>query len=411
MNWKPRLPKFLHRKNLPTQWPTPLAVVFLLSFLVGAVSGGVFGILAVTLFEKAVQPGGSTTIRRFDSINEVIPDVVRQSAPAVVSIAVTKDVQQLQQVNPFGNFFFGFPNPLQPQVPDGSPSQKQKVGGGSGFFVTSDGLIVTNKHVVQSDDAEYTVFTNDNKQYNARVVSRDPANDIAIIQIDGNNFPTLPLGDSEKLQLGESVVAIGNALGEFPNTVSTGIVSGLARHITASGGSAGVEQLSGVIQTDAAINPGNSGGPLLNLQGEVIGVNSAVDPGAQNIGFAIAINDVKSAVESVKKSGKIIRPFLGVQYLEVTKELADEKQLPVDYGAVLVRGEGATDFAVVPGSPANKAGLVENDIILEIDGQKLDANNQLAKIVSRHNVGDTLTLKVYHQGTTKSVAVTLVERK
>jgi S1-C subfamily serine protease len=217
------------------------------------------------------------------------------------------------------------------------------------------------------------------------------------------------LGDSGTLELGQTAIAIGNALGEFRNTVSVGVISGLSRTVTASGGlGTGTETISGVIQTDAAINPGNSGGPLLNLQGRVIGINTAIAQGAQNIGFAIPINQAKRDINSVKTTGEIQVPFLGVRYLTVTPDIAQQQKLPVDYGA-LVRGSDQGP-AVTPGSPADKAGIQAEDIILEINGKKLDQSNTLGNIISQLNVGDTITLKVNRGGKELTLTMTLSKR-
>ena len=254
-------------------------------------------------------------------------------------------------------------------------------------------------------------MTNDGQKYEATVLARDPVNDIALLKINKDGLPVVKLGDSDSLKVGQTVIAIGNALGEYRNTVSKGVVSGLKRDITAGGAIGQAEQLSGVIQTDAAINPGNSGGPLLNLKGEAIGVNVAIVQGSQNIAFSLPINDVRKVIDSVEKYGKILRPWIGVRYVMVNKELKDKNQLPVDYGVLVVRGETNTDLAVVPGSPADKAGIVENDIVLEIDGKKLEGDYTLSKAIANYNVGDKLKVKIYHKGEEKTLEITLEERK
>ena len=243
------------------------------------------------------------------------------------------------------------------------------------------------------------------------MLARDPVQDIAILKIDGSGFPALDFGDSDGVRVGQTAVAIGNSLGEFSNTVSRGIISGLKRSLVAGSGRGGSERLSGIIQTDAAINPGNSGGPLLDLSGRVIGVNVAMAQGAQNIGFAIPVNGIKNALKEVKDTGKISAPFLGVRYVPVTADIQKANNLPFSYGALVLRGQNMTDLAVVPGSPADKAGIVENDIILEIDGMKLDDQNQLSDVIGMKHAGDTVTLKVWHKGATTDVKATLEERK
>lgn len=353
------------------------------------------------------------------SQDSFVIDTVKKTNPAVVSIIISQEVPKYetyidpnQPTNPFGDLFPGFPgfNFNIPQYRQNG-TEKKEIGGGTGFFVSSDGLIVTNKHVVAQKNVEYTVFTNNGKKHIAKVVARDPVLDIALIKIEGSDFPFLSLGDSNSLQVGQSVIAIGNALGEYRNTVSTGVVSGLARSITAGDNSGNTEVLDKVIQTDAAINPGNSGGPLLNLSGEVVGVNVAVAQGSQSIGFALPINSVKSSIESVKSVGKIVRPYLGIRYVAINSVMKDKNNLSVDYGVLVKNGATASDLAVIPGSPADKAGIVENDIVLEIDGVKLDENNNLASIIREKNIGQVINLKILHKGNEKNVSVTLEAAK
>ena len=305
------------------------------------------------------------------------------------------------------NFFF---NPFQEDDSASQETEKQKVGGGTGFFVGKDGMIVTNKHVVSDENAEYTVITTDKKEYRATVLARHPSLDIAIIKIEGIDFPTLKLGDSSALKVGQSVIAIGNSLGEFSNSVSLGIVSGLKRDITDGSGYGDSERLTNIIQTDAAINPGNSGGPLLDIKGNVIGINVAVAQGVENIGFAISVDDVKKTIEQVKNNGRITIPYIGIRYLMLNEEIQKENNLPYSYGALVSRGEKITDFAVIPGSPADKAGIIENDIILEINGKKVNDDNQINNMIASLGIGDEVILKVWHKGDEKEVKVTLAER-
>jgi len=297
---------------------------------------------------------------------EAITGIVKKYSPAVVSVIVSKDMPVLENcyVNPFGNdpFFQQFFGNIQIPVQCQKGYQKQEVGGGTGFIISSDGLILTNKHVVSDTTAEYTVLTNDEKKYTATVLARDPLKDLAVIKIEASNLPTVVLGNSDGLQIGQTVIAIGNALGEFRNTISTGIVSGLARTIIASGGGQS-EELRNIIQTDAAINPGNSGGPLLNLRGEVIGVNVAVAEGAQGIGFALPINEAKKAVNGVKSQGKIVYPFIGINYVSITETIQKDNKLPVSEGAWIK----PQTSAIAKASPAEKAGLKAGDIITEVN--------------------------------------------
>ncbi len=315
--------------------------------------------------------------------SSAITDVAQKVSPAVVSISANSQVQQ----------WFG-----------GSTTATSA---GTGFIITSDGLIVTNKHVVASDSAEYKVFLADGRDFVATVIDRDPLNDLAIIKIEADSLPTVELGDSKELKIGQWVVAIGNALGEFSNSVTVGVVSAKGRKITASGGGY-AETLSDLIQTDAAINPGNSGGPMVNLRGQVVGINTAVASGdAQNIGFAIPIDFAKKAIDSVKSTGEIRRPMLGIRYLPITKEIAKANQLSVDYGVWVLRGTDRGAVAVIPSSPADKAGIIENDIILDIDGKRIDENNALLDILSNYSPDDKITLSVLRKGETMKIDVTL----
>jgi S1-C subfamily serine protease len=237
---------------------------------------------------------------------------------------------------------------------------------------------------------------------------------VAIIKVEpsvGVSFPYLNFGDSDNLDVGQSVIAIGNALAEYRNTVSVGVVSGLSRSVTAGDGSGSSEFLDHVIQTDAAINPGNSGGPLLDLSGKVVGVNVAIVQGSQNIGFALPINSIKGVVDSVKKTGKIIRPYLGLRYVLITAEMKEKNNLTVDYGVLVKAGANTSELAVIPGSSADKAGIIENDIILEIDGVKLNTKNSLASIVREKNIGQIISLKILHKGAEKIIPVTLEAAK
>lgn len=354
----------------------------------------------------------STKVVEEDS---AIVNIAENSSPAVVSIIISKEVPNYQNFMPFG---FGFPfDPFGDNGGNSSSqnrqgSQKQQVGGGTGFLVSEDGMIVTNKHVVSDLKAEYTVMTSDGKEYSAKVLARDPYQDIAIVKVEGSGFPVLNLGESGSLKIGQTVVAIGNSLGEFSNTVSRGIISGLKRNLTAGNSSGSQnERLSNIIQTDAAINPGNSGGPLIDINGNVIGVNVAMAQGAQNIGFALPIDQVKKDIAQVSASGKISTPFLGVRYIPIDKTVQEENNLSFDYGVMVQRGQKLSDLAVIPGSPADKAGIVENDIILEVNGEKVDSKNQLPDLVSKYNIGDAITLKISHKGETRDIKVVLEERK
>ena len=348
---------------------------------------------------------GQQTAVLSDSQESQIIQTVQKAKPAVVSIVISKDVPVIERYFDEGELDPFFQTPQYRQ----NGTERQEVGGGSGFLASADGLIVTNKHVVSDEDADYTVFTNDGAKHEATVVARDPINDLAVLRIEGSGYPYLEFGDSDALQEGQSVIAIGNALAQFQNSVSVGIVSGLSRSITAGDGSGSSETLENVIQTDAAINPGNSGGPLLTLDGKVIGVNVAIVQGSQNIGFALPSSVARSVVESVSKTGRIVRPYLGVRYILINQQVKEQNQLTVDYGALVLRGETREELAVMPGSPADNAGIEESDIILEVDGVKLDSERSLSAIIRQKNVGDTVKLKILHRGEEKILDVQLAE--
>ena len=350
---------------------------------------------------------------------EGVIQMIQRVSPAVVSIQVTKEIEVGRRViiDPFADDFFTDPftpflrpRPTPRQNTPSPQTERREVGGGSGFFVSANGMVVTNKHVVNDTEAQYTVITQDQKKYPAKVLALDPVLDLAVLKVEGSNFAFLPLGDSDQVRTGQTVIAIGNALAEFQNTVTRGVVSGLNRRIVAGGLMMGSEVIESAIQTDAAINPGNSGGPLVDLQGNVIGVNTAVSTGAQSLGFALPSNVVKRAVMSVEKNGKIVRAWLGVRFLPIDEDIAKERSLPYNYGAMIVRGEAQDDVAIVKASPADKAGLVANDIILEINGIKITEQVSLPSLIERYVPGDKIKLKIFHEGKEKEVELTLEER-
>lgn len=335
-------------------------------------------------------------------------EAVRKVAPAVVSVVVSKYLPRMHDINPsqlFNPFMMG-------DVEDGA-GQKVKIGGGSGFFVHPSGLILTNKHVVFDTEAEYAVVMNDGTEHAAKVLSRDPINDIAVLKVDGKDFPHVEFAASPKVELGQTVLAIGNALGLFSNSVSRGIISGIARSISASLGGAPdghMEQLRGVIQTDVAINQGNSGGPLIDLNGEVVGINTAVIFGAQNIGFALPIGWARGDLEDIIKHGRIIKPYLGLMYVMVTPELAQRYALSANHGAMVIRDHRPDATAVLAESPAEKAGIKEHDIIVKMDGSDIPSGADLTDLLQKHKVGDSVALTYLRDGKEHECSVTLTER-
>lgn len=403
---------------------TILIFSIIMSALVGGAAGFWAGNVAPVrgvLMQENLSVNDTASVENVEIISsdeEAVVGAVERVSPAVVSIIVSKDLPIIEKYyTPYDNELFKefFGDGFEEFFGQGTPqyrqngTEKTEVGGGTGFLISSDGYIITNKHVVVDAEAEYTVLMNDESKHEARILARDPINDLAILKIEGQDMPFAPLGDSTNLKVGQSVIAIGNALGEFRNTVSTGVISGLARSVVAGGFGVATEQLIGLIQTDASINPGNSGGPLLNLSGQVIGINTAIAQNAENIGFAIPVNEMKNIFDSVKKYGKIIRPWLGVRYLMVNDMMAEENQLNYDYGALVVRGEELTDLAVVPGSPADKAGIVENDIILQVDQEDINSDNPLSRAIGKHQPGDKIRVKIFHKGEEKELDITLEE--
>jgi S1-C subfamily serine protease len=321
-----------------------------------------------------------------------IPKIVKKALPAVVSITVSKMLPVLDHPTIF-------------------TKKKINVGGGSGFIVSSDGTVLTNRHVVNDPKADYMVIVDEEKKYPAKVLAKDPINDVAILKIDGKNLPIIKLGSSSKLELGRTVIAIGNVLGTFQNTVSVGVISGLSREITAGDViTKETAKLRGLIQTDAAINPGNSGGPLIDMHGKAIGINAAMVFMAENIGFALPINNAKKDLEDLKKYGRIYQPFLGLRYILLNKELQERFKLPVDYGALIVSEPTPEGKAVIPQSAAAKAGIKERDIILETENEKITEKNPIEDVLQRCRVGQTVVLKALRNGKKINFRVILDER-
>ncbi len=307
--------------------------------------------------------------------NAVI-SVVEKSSPSVVAIGISRRV-----INPFDPF---------------SAPTKEDSTIGTGFVVDKRGIIVTNKHVV-SEPGNYSVITRDNQKYEVRKIYRDPVLDMAIVEIEGSDLPAIEMGDSSKLKVGQTLIAIGNALGRFTNTVTTGVVSGLGRKVTTGDPFSGyAESLDNLIQTDAAINPGNSGGPLLNSAGYVIGVNVATTSGAQNIGFAIPINAVKAVVDEFILTGTVSRPYLGIRYRFISQDVAVLNEVP----------QGVYVEEVGPKSPAAEAGIKSGDIIIRMNGQVIDSEIRLGEIISQRVIGTKVEIQVWREG--KEVTLTAV---
>ena len=362
-----------------------------------------------------------------------IVEIAKKVCPAVITVVVSKDLPKAES---FYSFPFGGKEYVVPKLEKGQKGklEKTQIGGGSGFIVSENGYVLTSNHVVADTTADYTVILNPKHKYPAKILSRNPINDTAVLKIyphtitkngdrdakddessfgvgvKGEKFPYIDLADSNKIELGEEVVAVGNALGEFQDTLSAGIISGLSRFITAFGGiDHQMQNLRGLIQTDAAINPGNSGGPLVNMEGKVVGINTAMIMGAQNIGFAIPINYAKKDLEEVKKYGKIIVPFLGIKYVLISKEMAQANKLAVNDGALVVR-EALGEPPVIKGSAADIAGIKEWDIVTECNGEKVTIKNSLANILQKCKIGQETTLKVLRDAKEINLKVKLEEK-
>lgn len=302
-----------------------------------------------------------------------IAKVAETVAPSVVSIVTTSKVYA----------FYG------------TTSQE---GAGTGVFVSKSGYVITNNHVIE-DATTVSVITSDGELYeDVDVIGRDPLNDIAFLKVNADTeFSPVSLGDSSTVKIGQQVVAIGNALGQYSNTVTSGIISGTNRPVTASDGTGSTESLTDLLQTDASINSGNSGGPLLNMAGQVIGINTAVASDANGIGFAIPINSTKGVLAGVLENGEIERAYAGVSYLDITSEVAREYDLSVNSGAYVYNTSGS---AVVDGSPADDAGVESGDIIQKVDDYVVGEEGGLSSIIGQYRPGDTVTLTILRDGET-----------
>ena len=333
--------------------------------------------LAEFIKNRGVQ--NTRTLVRQQVVQEesTVIDVVDKVSPSVVSIVI-KTVD-----------FDLFSGPLTTES-----------GIGTGFVVSENGLIVTNSHVVNTEEGEYSVVLKDGTTYEVEKINLDEVSDLAILEISTSNLIPVELGDSESLKVGQRAIAIGNALGRFTNSVTLGVISGVARELTATSGfGRDPKTYEGAIQTDAALNPGNSGGPLLNSAGQVVGINVATTQGADNIGFAIPVNTLKPVLESFLKEGRIIRPYLGVSYTMITKEIAALRRLP----------EGAFISRVVADSPAKKAGLERGDIIVKFDGQSLKDSESLSQMIAKRKVGEKVDLVVDRGGKEYTLTATFEE--
>lgn len=368
-------------KTTPSLWKIA-GITILCGILAGIGGAALFG--WYTSHYPTTRLGSTSSKNVVVSEQNATIDIAKKVGPSVVSITTSATGSDI-----FGN----------------TTSQQAA---GTGIIVSSDGYILTNKHVV-SNGSSFVVVTSEGKQYKqVKLVAQDPTNDIAFLKIDGvSGLTPAEIGDSSKVEVGSFVVAIGNALGQFQNTVTTGVISGKGRPVTAAAGNS-AETLQDLFQTDAAINPGNSGGPLVNIEGQVIGINTAVaGQGSENIGFAIPINEAKRDIETVLSSGKISRAYLGVRYVTITPDIAQANGLSKDYGAYIKGSQNSS--GVQSSSPAAKAGLKDGDIILKVNDTTIDSNNSLSSVLAQYTPGTTVTLMVYRDGKEQQIKATLAE--
>lgn len=367
-------------------------ILFVVVLLSGAVADRLWGISLLDRFIPLTDESRTRQLleQRVLTEESAVIEVAEKVSPSVVTVSITQERVIFDPfMDPFGRF----------RIPDRRETIEQDIG--SGFVISSEGLVVTNRHVVGDPTSKYKVVTKDDKEHEVKKIYRDPVNDLAILEIDTNGLVPVELGDSDALRVGQFVIAIGTALGEFRHTVTTGVISGLGRGIQAGDPFGGyVEQLDNVIQTDAAINPGNSGGPLLNSAGQVIGVNVAVVGGAENVGFAIPIDVVKESLENFNTTGRFSRPFLGVRYQMISRQSALINEVP----------EGAYVIEVIDESAADMAGIEEGDIIAKLDGNEIrNESGGLAAVINKKKVGDRVQLEVWRDGEFKTLQTTLQE--
>ncbi len=376
-----------------------ISLLVILSFFVGAIADRIFVVKPLDYFlskRVGLSTPQNAAPTSFTSEEKNVVDVAENASKSVVTVSM-KQQQPIQQ--PSFNDFFGFGFPGLPQQSPAMPPQKAQQDIGSGFVVDG-GLVITNKHVVSDSSADYFVIDREDKEHKVTKIYRDPVNDLAVLKVENLNEPPIQLGDSDALKVGQTVIAIGTALGQFRHTVTKGVVSGLGRGIEAGDPfGTSTESLQNAIQTDAAINPGNSGGPLVDSAGRVIGVNVAVSEAAQNIGFAIPINVIKTSLRNFNETGKFNRPFFGVRYRMISEQAALFNSVP----------QGAYVVEVVPNSSAADGGIQVGDIISEFDGQKLK-DSDLAKLINQKKVGERVNVKLWRKEKELNVTVTLKEQ-
>ena len=329
--------------------------------------------------------------------------IIQNALPCVVSIIETAPIEKAEHDT-------GEAAPLLFPFGESKIKADAVLGSGSGFFVDPSGLLITSRHVIHDLKNQFTVATSDGAHLPATIVSIDPIDDIAILKVSDGRHPALKLGDSSRAKLGEEVIAIGNALGMFQNSVSRGIISGVGRAVTTKNdGKGAIQELRGLIQTDAAINTGNSGGPLINRRGEVIGVNTFVVAGSENLSFAVPINAAERDLEDIRKYGKVELPYLGVRYVMMEERVKKAMSLPLSSGA-LVTARGPHQASIVAGSPADHAGIEEKDILISCNSKQIAQSYNIQDILEEHTVGDVLKFRVARGNKELEIEVTLAER-
>lgn len=376
--------KFVERSKRNKR-PILLALALLVGLVGGFGGGWLQDYIAgedspLSVLQTAEEDGNAVVTANEESIAAVAKSV----SPSVVSIITSSS-----QLSPLYNRTI------------------EQEGAGTGMIVSSNGYVLTNKHVVEGADTVSIILRDGTTYKNVQVLGTDPLNDVAFLKIKNvNDLPAVTLGDSKTVRIGQTVVAIGNALGQYQNTVTSGIISGTGRPVVAStdGTASGSESLNDLIQTDAAINSGNSGGPLLNLKGQVIGINTAIAQDAQGIGFAIPIGATKGILQHVIKTGKVERAYLGVQYVSITPEIREQYDLPVSKGDYIFAQQGNS---VQSGGPADKAGVKNRDIITQVNGHKVGEVASVSSLVSEYEPGDKVNLTVLRGGKTIKLTATL----
>ncbi len=384
---KANLPKI----NVKSRWLT-FAVVIVLA----GVAGFAGSWLQTKIEANNLTTNTSAQKKIVTSESALINQIAKTVGPSVVSVNV--EISD-GEVDFFGN------------------AQPSAQAAGTGIIISSTGIIITNRHVVPTGTTKVGVTLSDGTEFkDVTVIGRtndSDSLDVAFLKITdtkGHKLVPAELGDSSQVQVGDNVVAIGNALGQFQNTVTSGIISGYGRSVTAgdsSGQSSATENLVNLFQTDAAINEGNSGGPLVNMNSQVIGINTAIAGNAQNIGFAIPVNDIKGMVNQVLKTGKFARPYLGVRYISLTPDTANQLDLAITSGAYISESTNPEAPSIIPDSPADEAGLKQRDIITAIDDTKIDQTHSLSSLLGTHQPGDKVKLTVVRDGKTLHINATL----